>query len=224
MKNYTRTIIVFALIAGIFSSCVSPRLLEDEKKKRVACEEERDSLRMSRKDLEIANTELKSTNQTYKKQIFGLTTDTTVIGTSLRKMKMQYDKINKLNDELLRKQKQRNMNNAAETRKLLAELQAAQEDLQIREDKLKDMERAMDLKKKNLEELQATIRGKDAELESKNKRLIELEDILSKKDSAVLALKNKITQALKGYEGQGLQIHEKRRKLLKIVMRLKYDV
>ena len=213
MKNYTRTIIVFALIAGIFTSCVSPRLLEDEKKKRASCEEERDILRTSRKDLETANTELTSNNETYKKQIFGLTTDTTVIGTTLRKMKMQYDKINELNDELLRKQKQRNMDNASETRKLLSELQAAQNDLQMREDKLKDMERALDLKKKNLEELQVALKGKDSELERKNKRLLELEDILNKKDAAVLALKNNITQALKGYEGKGLKIHEKNGKV-----------
>ena len=162
MKKYLKLITVIALLSSMMYSCVSPRLLEDEKKKREKCETVRDSLDKQTKDLIVANTELKSSNESYKKRISGLVTDTTVIGTSLRKMKLQYDKINKLNDELLRKQKQRNLNNAAETRKLLAELQAAQEDLQMREDKIKEMEAALEAKKKSLDEL-------NTEIENKNK-------------------------------------------------------
>jgi len=206
MKKYLKLITVIALLSSTMYSCVSPRLLEDEKKKRENCETVRDSLKTQNKDLIVANTELKSNNEAYKKQISGLVTDTTVIGTSLRKMKLQYDKINKLNDELLRKQKQRNLNNAAETRKLLAELQAAQEDLQMREDKLKEAELSLNAKKENIDKL-------TSELENKNKKLIELQNILNKKDSAVAALKNKVTDALVGFEGKGLKVHEKNGKI-----------
>ncbi len=206
MKKYVKLIIAITLLTSTMYSCVSPRLLEDEKNKRKKCETVRDSLEKQNKDLIVANTELKSNNETYKKRISGLITDTTVIGTSLRKMKLQYDKINKLNDELLRKQKQRNLNNAAETRKLLAELQAAQEDLQMREDKLKEAENKLNEKKKSLDNLKS-------ELDNKNKKLIELQQILSQKDSAVANLKRKVTDALVGFEGKGLKVHEKNGKI-----------
>lgn len=206
MKKLIKQSLLLFLLSSALYSCVSPRLLDDEKKKRENCEEVRDSLKTQNKDLIVSNTELKSTNESLKKRISGLVTDTTVIGTSLRKMKMQYDKIDKLNDELLRKQKQHNLNSEAETRKLLTELQATQEDLQMRENRLKELKANLDSKKKSLDKL-------NSELESKNQKLIELQNILTRKDSSVTALKRKVTDALVGFEGKGLHINERNGKI-----------
>ncbi len=61
--------------------------------------------------------------------------------------------------------------NVSETKKLLADLQAAQDNLKQKEDIMRQLEQSMDLKKVSLDEL-------TLELEKKNTRLAELEKIL----------------------------------------------
>ena len=53
----------------------------------------------------------------------------------------QYDKLNRINDELLSKQRQSMKSSEAENRKLMRELLTAQEDLQRKEDALRQLER-----------------------------------------------------------------------------------
>jgi chemotaxis protein MotB len=54
---------------------------------------------------------------------------------------------------------------------------------------------------------------KSLDLEEKSAKLIELQEILSKKDADVQALKDKIKLALIGFEGSGLQVTEKNGKV-----------
>jgi chemotaxis protein MotB len=136
-----------------------------------------------------------------------------VMGISLRKITDQYDKINSLNDELMKKMKQRNIENSEETKNLLNELQLAKEDLQKKQDELTELEKSLQLKKKNLEELRQELDEKNKQLELKNTRLLELERILFTKDSIVKDLKNKVVQALTGFEGDGLTIEQKNGKV-----------
>ena len=51
------------------------------------------------------------------------------------------------------------------------------------------------------------------EMEKRNKRLIELETILARKDSTVTALRRKVSDALLGFEGKGLSVHTKNGKV-----------
>jgi len=55
--------------------------------------------------------------------------------------------------------------------------------------------------------------SKNALLAEKEARLQELQSILDQKDAEVKALKNKVTEALKGFEDKGLTIHEKNGKV-----------
>ena len=89
--------------------------------------------------------------------------------------------------------------NAKETTKLLSQLQSTQEDLQKREDQLRKSEWTLDEKKKNLDAL-------TLELDKKNKRVKEMETILNRKDSVVNALKAKVSDALLGFENNGLTV------------------
>ncbi len=204
---------VLIILISVLFSCVPARQYQDLKTKSQKCEEERTLLKDKNNELNVKVTEFQSNIDEMAKQIKGLINDTTVVGISLRKLTSQYDKINELNDELLRKLRQKNMNESSETRKLLAELQELQEDLQKREDEIKDMERALDEKKKNLDNLTAELEEKNKVLEARNKRLLELESMLNRKDSVVNALKNKISAALKGFEGEGLTIEQKNGKV-----------
>ena len=62
--------------------------------------------------------------------------DTTIQGTSLRNMTVQYDKINKLNTELLEKYNALLAGDRSENRKLLTDLEATRLRLQRQEDSL----------------------------------------------------------------------------------------
>jgi len=59
----------------------------------------------------------------------------------------------------------------------------------------------------------ALIAEKEARLAEKEARLEELQSILDQKDAEVKALRNKVIDALKGFEDKGLTIHEKNGKV-----------
>jgi chemotaxis protein MotB len=96
--------------------------------------------------------------------------------------------------------------NVTETKKLLTELQTAQADLKRKEDILRQLEQSMDIKKVALDEL--TI-----ELEKKNARMAELEKILDTQKKIVDDLKGKVSEALLGYENNGLTVTNKNGKV-----------
>jgi chemotaxis protein MotB len=177
------------------------------------CEQERDYLKSQNKELTEKSAETDLSVTKIQKQIDALKLDTLTLGTSLRKMIVQYDKINQLNDELMKKLKLKNIESAEESQKLLVQLQQLQETLQKKEDDLKKMEKDLNMKKTNLDELTTQLDEKDQAIQKKNIRLLELESVLSKKDSMVKALKDKVSNALQGYEGDGLTIVQKNGKV-----------
>jgi chemotaxis protein MotB len=58
-----------------------------------------------------------------------------------------------------------------------------------------------------------TMQSREAELEEKEAKLAELQNILAQKDAEVKALKNKVANALKGFEEHGLTVYEKNGKV-----------
>ena len=89
--------------------------------------------------------------------------------------------------------------NLTETKKLLAELQAAQDNLRQKEDIMRQLEHSMDLRKISLDEL-------NLELEKKNARMAELEKVLDNQKKIVEDLKMKVSEALMGFENNGLTV------------------
>jgi len=64
----------------------------------------------------------------------------------------------------------------------------------------------LDVKEKELNELQARLQAKEDSLAASMKRLEDLQRILDQKDQEVRALKDKVTSALKNFEGSGLKV------------------
>jgi len=213
--NTNRLLIILATITTLYFSvsCVPVRQYQDMKSRSEKCEQERDYLKSQNKELTEKSAETDLSVTKIQKQIDALKLDTLTLGTSLRKMIVQYDKINQLNDELMKKLKLKNIESAEEAQKLLVQLQQLQETLQKKEDDLKKMEKDLNMKKTNLDELTTQLDEKDLAIQKKNVRLLELESVLSKKDSMVKALKDKVSNALQGYEGNGLSIVQKNGKV-----------
>jgi chemotaxis protein MotB len=111
----------------------------------------------------------------------------------------RYNNLENAQEELIK-------GNVSETKKLLGELQAAQLNLRQKEDIMRQLEQSMDLKKVSLDEL-------TLELEKKNSRLAELEKILDAQKKLVTDLKNKVSEALLGFENNGLTVTNKNGKV-----------
>ncbi len=209
----TRILIFSILSVILITSCVSPRKVEDERNRRVKCEEENANFTKENKQLTEANNELLQKNKELTRIDNQLKRDSTVMGKSYRRLVMQYDKVDVLNDELIKKMKEKNAMTDAEARKLLVELQILQEDLQKREDSLKIAQLKLSEDQNRLEKISNDLSQKQALLDEKNAKVLELERVIAAKDSALTAFKEKLSKALLGFEGDGLTIQQKNGKV-----------
>jgi len=202
IKRYT----IVVIISGLIFSCVPSRKYEELNAKYKTCTDENASLKNSNKELEEKSNEMSVSIEQMKKAIASLESDTTVMGTSLRLMTTNYDNINKTYQLLLDKNNELLSGNKTTTEKLMKDLQKTQEELQSKEDALRTLEGSLTAKEEKLKKL-------TAELESREKRVNELEAMISRKDSLVTALKNKVKDALLGFENNGLTIEQKNGKV-----------
>jgi chemotaxis protein MotB len=95
---------------------------------------------------------------------------------------------------------------AKETKDLLEQLEKTQSELFAKEDELNKSTA-------NLEEKERKLIDSQNELELRSLRVAELEAIINRKDSMVTALKQKISKALIGLEGDGLTIVQRNGKV-----------
>lgn len=147
------------------------------------------------------------------KRIKALVNDTTIMGNSLRKLTVNYDKLDETYERLLNQLAKIEEGSKEDNKKLMAELQSTKEDLQKKEDELRKLELALNSKETNLNNANSELAKAQKDLEEREKRLKELEGVLSRKDSTVKALKNKITEALLGFKESGLTVEMKNGKV-----------
>lgn len=203
MKN----VILLSIVTAIFmASCVSSQQYKSLNEKQVKCMEERDNLLAENDRLITENRELKSANDYSASRLSRLENDSVAKREEIDRLTGENHALMQRYNNLLESQTSLLEGNQAEVRKLLAQLQTAEESLAAKEQDLRKLDRVMNEKKTNLEKLQA-------ELTDRNRRLAELESILARKDSATNALRTKVSQALLGFEGQGLKVYQKNGKV-----------
>ncbi len=167
---------------------------------------ERDAFKTDNIGLEMKNRELEAKLSTLEKEIVAVQDDISTVQSERDKAKDDYNRILSQYSELQNAQEDLIRGNVKETQKLLAELQAAQENLQRKEDLLRQLEQNLDTKKASLDEL-------TFELERRNERLAELEKILDGQKQIVQDLKSKVSEALLGFENNGLTVTMKNGKV-----------
>jgi len=200
MKTYP--IILLALLAVFLHSCVPQRKYAELDARKKSLETENTGLRSENEKLKATVTENMGQIATMDKLINQLKNDTALTGKSYRQLRVQYDKINELNDQLAEKSGQMLANASEDNKKLLRDLNAAQEALQKKEDALKVLEKTVDDK-------QAAVDMATGQLRDREERLHELEALLRAQNEASEALKNKVQQALLGFADKGLTVTEK---------------
>lgn len=199
--------ILSALVLTVsFVSCVSGRkykALQDTSRQFM---NERDEFKTENIGLEMTNRELEARIASIGKEIETVKQDITGAQSERDKAVEELNKISAKYDELQNAQEALIRGNVKETQKLLTELQAAQENLQKKEDLLRQLEQNLDIKKSSLDEL-------TFELDKRNARMRELENILDGQKKIVQDLKSKVSEALLGFENNGLTVTMKNGKV-----------
>lgn len=195
-----------ALLVATLFSCVPAKEFQALQDRNQKCEEERERFETENTGLNVKVTEFDSKIQVLEKEVEQLKSDSATRVVDLIRLKEDNDRLNSRYAELQQVQESFVSGNQKETRRVLAQLQATQEELQIKEDALKELERKLNNRRKELDEAMAKFNVMKAELDERNARLIELEKILARKDSAVMALRRRVSDALFGFEGKGLSV------------------
>jgi chemotaxis protein MotB len=198
--------IAVAVIAILISSCVPGRKyksLQDVSKQYLT---ERDELKTETIDLSMNNRELESKLALLEKEAVTLREDLTKAQAERDKASENYNILTGKYNNLQNAQEELIRGNVKETRTLLTELQTAQQNLQNKEDLLRQLEQNLDAKKASLDEL-------TYELEKRNARMLELEQILAAQQKLVKDLKDKVSAALLGFENNGLTVTMKNGKV-----------
>ena len=200
-----KSLLATLIMASLFA-CVPAKKVEDIKRKKEICEEQRAALKEQNRKLDEDFREISEKYEDLSKQHKALLGDTTVMGRSLRLMTKNYDQLNDTYELLLKKNKELLEGNQAETSALFGNLKESQEELRKQSE-------ALELARRTLEDKERNLNSLTAELEKREKRVNELEAILQRKDSAVNALKSKVQKALLGFENEGLTIEQKNGKV-----------
>jgi chemotaxis protein MotB len=188
----TKNILLVFMGFLLLSSCVSMKKFTDVQDQLKNVNQEIGVLKQSNLRLETANREFESTNRQLTERNKNLTSqlEEAHYELNLQKQKMAGQDIDMQN--LNRQLDILKTGSSTEIEKLMEELQVTRRNLNVREDKLREAEK---------------------ELEARNARLIELQDILAQKDQAVKDLRDKVMKALTGFTNEGLTVHEKNGKV-----------
>lgn len=188
----TVNIITFAIVFVFLSSCVSLNKftrVEDQLKNAV---HENEILNKQVKRLQTANTELESANHRLSEKIKATEAEIEEALYDLNTQRQRNASLERSIEGINQQLEMQKSGSTSEIELLLQELQTARNDLNIREDRLREAEN---------------------ELESKNARLIELQDVLAQQEQAVKSLKEKVMKALTGFTSDELTVHEKNGKV-----------
>ena len=206
MKKIILPLVLIFTAASLIISCVPYRKYQELQTQKDQLDQENKIMKNELQNNTSQADELKSKAEQLQKKVNGLQNDTMIMGTSLRKMSINYDQLYKTYDQLLQKNQIIVSGNIAETEKLTNKLSQSQEELLRKEDALKKLEADLNKQKEELEKSKA-------ELFTTQKRLVELERILARKDSVVKVLKQKVSDALLGFENNGLTVNIKNGKV-----------
>jgi chemotaxis protein MotB len=190
MKKYN--LLILLVIGFIGVSCVSQKKYKELDSRRKQCEEEVANLKRDNLELKTENTEKASRLEVMGRDVNRLKNDTTDMGIRLRNALADLRSLNNSYEELVENSTRMQSGSKEEIQRILSELQLAQEKVIRKQDSLRVLE---------------------SELAEKQRKLMELQDILARKDAAVAALKQKVSDALLGFQGKGLSIEVKNGKV-----------
>ena len=196
------------IILSIFliSSCITPKVYNElldkhEIAKKNLTKNEKLILEL-RENLDDNERDITNLNALVEQ----LRKDSIALNNDLVSCQKKYDDLSTTYDLLASKSSRYMAEKAKETKELLNQLETTQSELFAKEDQLNKSTLELEEKERKLLDSQN-------ELELRSLRVAELEAIINRKDSMVTALKQKISKALIGLEGDGLTIEQRNGKV-----------
>ena len=199
MKKISIFILLFVGMLILSVSCVPGKKFRSLQDTNQLYLNERDSLKTENLNLLMNKKELETKTASLEKEAAVTKQDLLKAQDERDKSKEEYNKLMGRVNDLQNAQEDLIKGNVNETRKLLTELKTTQENLLKKEDILHQLEQNLDVKKAAIDEM-------NFELDKKNARMTELEQILEAQKKIVQDLKDKVSDALLGFENKGLTI------------------
>ena len=202
-----QVVLSLALIVAIgFVGCVPQRKFAEVKSAKDESDAENKELQRKLDNISATTKEQGTTIETLKKSVSKLNEDTLLYGKEYRRLRVMYDKVNDLNNELLSKNEKLLNSSLDENRKLLRDLEKAKEALQVKEDSLYKLE-------KSVKEKQAALAKAQKDLFDREIKIKELDSLLQAQRSASEMLKAKLEAALLNYKNKGISVREENGKV-----------
>jgi chemotaxis protein MotB len=184
--------ILLICLIFLFASCVSSKKFNQLTSDFQESEQTVQSLKEQSQNLKAQNTELQARVEKQIQDIADLSEKLDEAGRNLKNSLQSNQRLSQDNTELDEQLKSLRTGSSEEIARLMDKLQQAQTDLQKRED---------------------ILRTAQTELEQRSRRMQELETALQQKEDAVKQLRQKVMDALLGFNDKGLTIHEKNGKV-----------
>lgn len=198
MKNLF-PIPLFFIVLLLLSACVPAKKYKDLLEREKVCSEELAKFKKSSGEYEGLSKDLQTKFANASRDLAKLIQDTTALGSKYRLLQRDYGIIDGEYKSLQKSfDKLKNLS-AKETAELQSQLEAKNNELQIKEDALLKLDQELKEKQRLLVE--------------REKRVNELEEAIRKKDAAVQLLRAKVANALRGFENQGLSVVQKNGKI-----------
>lgn len=187
--------ILIILTGLMLFSCVPPTKFKTLQSEARTCEEENELLRAENERISVDIKEARSRLALIEDRLSQIGKDTIRWKNELHTLQNDYNQIDKDYQDLYEANQALIKGSGEEIRRLMSDLQETQKDLQAGQSEL-------DGRRRDIEKMQA-------ELEGRNAKLAELEKILNEQEETVAALTKSVSDALLGFEDQGLSVTQK---------------
>lgn len=194
-----KSLVITAAYITLLAACVPSKKYKDLVERERICNEELEQYKNRALINEGKATEFESKNGVLSKELAALIADTTRLGNEYRELQAQYDKIVNRVETLETAFDKYRLTGERTTAMLQADLDSKGLELQRKQDELNSLENEL----KNKQQL----------LIEREQRVNELEEMIARQEQATKLLKQKVANALKGFENKGLTIHEKNGKI-----------
>ena len=194
MKNTIRIAAVLLAVV-VFGGCVTKQQYAELELKYKRSQDELTYMTAENQNCQDAKKSLAAQLAALTAEAEKLTADTVRLYRKARTCEMEYEKAQKEYDELLRNFAEVSSSNQSTIDGLLGDRDRYKDELALKE-KMRNMQ-------------QDSLAKARTELMLKEQRINEMQSILAQKDAEVKALKEKVMNALKGFEGSGLNVYEK---------------
>ncbi|MBQ3732601.1 MAG: OmpA family protein [Bacteroidales bacterium] len=195
MKNTIKKVTAVLVMTAVLAGCVTKQQYAELENKYQRSQDEVAYLTSENNNCQEAKKSLADQLASMTTAAEKLTADTVRLYRKARTCEMEYEKAQKEYDELLRNFADVSSTNQSTINDLIG-------DRDKYKDELAQKERMLNIQQDSLAKARE-------ELLLKEQRINEMQAILAQKDAEVKALKYKVLNALKGFEGSGLNVYEK---------------